>query len=158
MGDLDLKGMVCSGMKKVFSTMLSMELVEAQNPGGDLDKGMPRVVSSVSFAGKAMGCVNVHVASDFAKVIAATMLGMEPAEMEGEEEVLDVMGEIGNMIGGYLKSRFCDSGLPCELSIPSVTSGTDFKVEAMHWDLREGYSFQHDSRTVFTEIFMKSFK
>jgi CheY-specific phosphatase CheX len=157
MVDLDLKGMVCSGMKKVFSTMLSMELVEAEGPGGDLGKGSPKVVSSVSFAGKAMGCVNVHVGADFAKSIAAAMLGMDQGEIEGDEEVQDVMGEIGNMIGGYLKSRFCDSGLPCELSIPSVTSGTDFKVEAMNWDVREGYSFQHGSRTVFTEIFMKSF-
>jgi CheY-specific phosphatase CheX len=145
-------------MKEVFSTMLSMELKDAEAPGTDLEKGLPRIVGSVSFAGKAMGCVNVHVPAGFAREITANMLGMELEEIEGEDEVGDVIGEIGNMIGGYLKSRFCDSGLPCELSIPSVASGTDFRMEATNWDIHESFSFRKSANSVMAEVFLKSIK
>lgn len=156
MSGLDLKNMVRSGMKEVFSTMLSMELMDAEAPGDDLAKGLPRIVGSVSFAGKAMGCVNVHVPEGFAREIAANMLGMDIAEIEGDDEVGDVIGEIGNMIGGYLKSRFCDSGLPCELSIPSVTSGTDFRMEATNWNTHESFFFRNGRKSVISEVFLKS--
>ncbi len=156
MSALDIKNMVCSGMKEVFSTMLTMELMDAEAPGADLEKRRTRVVGSVSFAGKAMGCVNVHVPSGFAREIAAGMLGMDLQEIEGEDEVCDVIGEIGNMIGGYLKSRFCDSGLPCELSIPSVTIGTDFRLDATNWDIHESFSFRNSANSVMAEVFLKS--
>ena len=75
-----------------------------------------------------MGSINLHVNGDFAKLITAAMLDMEEDEIEGDEEVHDVVGELSNMIGGDLKSRLCDVGLTCELSIPTITSGRELEL------------------------------
>ena len=48
-------------------------------------------------------------------------------KIEGEDDVKDVIREMCNMVGGNLKSAFCDAGLICEFSPPSFTTGNDFK-------------------------------
>ncbi|MBW1728944.1 MAG: chemotaxis protein CheX [Deltaproteobacteria bacterium] len=129
---VDLKGFVGNAVNEVFDTMLSME-VEFSDADSQTTVDGNRIVGSVSFAGELMGSVCIQVPDVFARLMTAAMLGMELEEIEGEEEVNDVIGEVSNMIGGDLKSRFCDSGLPCELSIPSITSGSDFKVESRNY-------------------------
>ena len=76
------------------------------------------IVGTVSFAGVVMGNLNLHVDHKFARLMTAAMLGMEIEEIDGDEEIRDVIEEVCNMIGGDLKSRLCDSNLTCELSIP----------------------------------------
>jgi CheY-specific phosphatase CheX len=85
-----------------------------------------QIVGSVSFAGKAMGSINLHFSEAFARLVTAAMLDMDEDDIEGDEEVHDVVGELSNMVGGDLKSRLCDAGLTCELSIPTITSGREF--------------------------------
>jgi len=67
--------------------------------------------------------------------------GMDEDEIEGDEEVHDVVGELSNMIGGDLKSRLCDAGLTCELSIPTITSGKEFQVQPKGWTRHERFVF-----------------
>jgi hypothetical protein len=59
------------------------------------------------------------------------------------------------MIGGDLKSRFNDAGFPCELSIPSITSGNDFKIEAMGWTKHERFAFRHQEHTALVQVFIR---
>ncbi|HEN21154.1 MAG TPA: chemotaxis protein CheX, partial [Desulfobacteraceae bacterium] len=70
-------------------------------------------------------------------------------------EIHDVIGEVSNIVGGSLKSRFCDSGLPCELSIPSITSGSDFHIESMNWARCERYIFGNKDHAGIVEVFIK---
>ncbi|VBB42455.1 putative Chemotaxis protein CheC [uncultured Desulfatiglans sp.] len=153
---LDLKGFVNNGMREVFSTMLSMDLEPSGRPSTDGSGREERIVGSVSFAGAVMGSVSITLSSGFGREITAAMLGMSPDEVEDQEEIDDAVAEMSNMIGGYLKSRFCDSGLPCELSIPSITSGTDFKIELMNWEQHEQFSFAHDGKQVEVAVFLKA--
>lgn len=155
MNSIDLKAFVASGMNEVFSMMLSMDLETVEEADKDKVIGGERIVCSVSFAGSLMGNVCIQVSSDFGRVLTAAMLGMELEEVEDQEEVDDAVAEMGNMIGGYLKSRFCDSGFPCELSIPSITTGTDFKIEPMNWERHECFNFAHDSNPVVVSVFLK---
>jgi CheY-specific phosphatase CheX len=55
------------------------------------------------------------------------MLGTPEAELGGNEMVNDVIGELLNMIVGSVKSRLCDSGVLCVLTIPSVMRGRHLK-------------------------------
>ena len=151
---LDLKEYIIQSMSEVFDMMLSMNLdVVDEDLSGSLNGD--RIVGSVSFAGKASGNINIHVSGDFAKKMTATMLGMDVSEIDSEEEVHDVIGETSNMVGGNLKSRLCDYGLPCELSIPSITCGGNFKIESKDWMCHEKIFLKNLEHVVLVEAFMK---
>ena len=87
-----------------------------------------RIVGSVNLAGKVVGSINILVSEEFSRLMTATMLGVEPDKVDGEEDVRDVISEVCNIVGGSLKSNFCDAGLTCALSPPSFTTGTDFNI------------------------------
>jgi chemotaxis protein CheX len=113
------------------------------------------IVGSVGFAGLVMGNVNVFVGQDFARQMTAAMLGMEEDEIESDEEIHDVVGELCNMIGGALKSKLCDAGMSCSLSIPCITSGNNFKIESKGWDRNERFGFRNHRHTALVEVYMK---
>jgi flagellar motor switch protein FliN/FliY len=57
------------------------------------------------------------------------MLGIETDEIKSTEEIKDVIGELANIVAGNLKTEFLDAGLTCVISTPSITSGSDFKID-----------------------------
>ena len=83
------------------------------------------------------------------------MLGMTPEEVEGPEDVYDVIREVSNMIGGNLKSAFVDVGLSCVLSTPSITNGRDFRVEASTGIRPERLLFTYQDHTIIVEAGVK---
>jgi CheY-specific phosphatase CheX len=106
--------------------------------------------------GKITGAVSIHMSSDFARIMTADMVGIEPDEGQGEEDISDVIGEFSNMVGGDLKSRFCDSGFPCVLSIPSITIGSNFRIQVRDWALHEKFLFRHQDHAVLVEVCVKT--
>ena len=152
---LDLKTFITNAVNGVFETMLSMDVEVSEEDSQSNIEGR-RIVGSVSLAGKVMGNVSIHVNEDFARLITAAMLEMETDEIEDEDEIHDVIGELSNMVGGDLKSRFCDANLDCELSIPSITSGSDFKVESKGWARRESLVFRNEQNSALVEAYFKS--
>ena len=151
---MDLREFVTNAVSDVFDTMLSMK-VDNVVAGQTDDLNGSRIVGTVSFAGKVLGNLNLHVDQQFAVEMTAAMLDMETDEIDGDEEVDDVIGEVCNMIGGDLKSRMCDFGLTCELSIPSITRGKEFKIEPQGWDRSEKFGFSSNQHTARVEVFMK---
>lgn len=152
---LDLRGFITNAICEVFDTMLSMDVETAETASLPNHNGN-RIVGSIGFAGLVMGNLNLHVDEAFARRITAAMLDMEADEIEGNEDVHDVIGELCNMICGDLKSRLCDEGLTCELSIPSITSGKEFQIEAQGWARNERYGFRSEQHLALVEIFIKS--
>jgi CheY-specific phosphatase CheX len=149
----DLPSFLRGATQEVFDTMLSMELTEKDHQ--EFTEAS-RIVGSVSLAGSVSGTVNIHVGDTFASQITANMLGMELDEIDSDEEVHDVIGELSNMIGGDLKSRLCDAGFTCELSIPSITSGKDFSIESKGWAVNEIVYFQYQGHIALVEAFIKN--
>ncbi len=151
----DLPSFLRSATQEVFETMLSMQLGERGDVAG-FPENTNQVVGSVSMAGTVSGTVNIHVSDRFAKVITADMLGMELDEVDSDEEIHDVVGELSNMIGGDLKSRLCDAGFDCSLSIPSITSGKDFQIESKGWAVNEQFFFEFQEHIALVEAFIKN--
>ncbi len=151
---MDLKGFVSNTVYEVFDTMLSMEVQLSDTDSRTTVDG-DRIMGSVGFAGELTGNLCIHVSDTFARLMTAAMLGMELEEIEGEEEVHDVIGEMSNMIGGNLKSAFCDAGFPCNISIPYITSGSDFKTESMNWVRHECLVFLYQQHLALIEVFIK---
>ncbi len=152
---LDLNACVSNALVDVFDAMLSMDL-SFPDQTDDFDSEGTQLVGSVSFAGKAMGSINLCFSEDFARLVTATMLDMDEEDIEGDEEVHDVVGELSNMIGGDLKSRLCDAGLTCELSIPTITSGKEFRIHPKGWTRHERLVFNHGTDTGLVDVYIKS--
>ena len=151
---VDLRGFVSGAVNEVFDTMLSMD-IELADKDVQANVDGERIVGSVGFAGDAVGSVSIHVSEAFARSITAAMLGMEEDEIDGDEDVHDVIGELSNMVGGDLKSRLCDEGLNCNLSIPSITRGSDFRMETKGWERHESLAFRHQEQFALVNVYVK---
>jgi len=153
---VDLKSFVTHSVKSVFETMLSMRLEPEDPPNRQSVTTGKYVVGTVGFAGAVMGNVNIFVSREFARAMTAAMLSMSVEDISSDEEVNDVIGEVCNMVGGDLKSRLCDAGLTCSLSIPSITFGDGFRVESKGWDRHELLGFRNSHHSALLEVYVKS--
>jgi len=151
---LDCKAKIAEAVTEVFGTMLAMELEVSESIAAADLEGM-RNAASVCFAGDATGIVNIQVSDEFSRIMAAGMLGMDPGEIEGQEGILDLLGELANIVGGSLKSALNDAGLACALSPPCFTTGTDFQIEPLNLERYERMAFAHGGHTVFVEMGLK---
>lgn len=151
--DMDLKAIVDSAVIDVFDTMLSIELkafeVDSQiTVEGDSIKGIVR------FDGEATGSVSIHADKNFAVIMTSSMLGMEPEEIEGDDEVNDVLSEVISIIGGNIKTSFSGMGLPFELSTPVITSNGDSQTESTNFDRHERFAFHYQEYIIFVEVYI----
>ncbi|SDY82019.1 chemotaxis protein CheX [Micromonospora pattaloongensis] len=82
--------------------------------------------ASVSITGSWHGHVVVACSNAAGKLAAAAFLAMEPEEVT-EADLIDVLGELANIVGGNVKSM-----LPagCFVSLPHVVSAP---AQANHW-------------------------
>ena len=157
MGDifnLDLKSYIIDSVVGVFDMMLSMD-IDVVNSDSEIDIEGKKIAGSVALAGNVTGIVGIQMKYDFARQITASMLGMELDEIESNEDVNDVIGELGNMIAGNLKSIFCDAGFPCELSIPSVTHGNSFIICPLKGTKKERIYFRNADDKALVELCLK---
>lgn len=153
---LDLKGFVTNSVKSVFQTMLSMDIEMDRTLENEESSANGHIVGTVGFAGAVMGTINLFVSRTFGREMAAAMLGTTVEDIGSDEEVNDVIGEVCNMVGGDLKSRLCDAGLTCSLSIPSVTYGNGFKIESKGWARYEQLGFGTRQHFALLELYVKS--
>jgi flagellar motor switch protein FliN len=138
---------------ETFETMLSMNLAKV---GMVTDPGLndKRLVSCVHFAGEVVGTLSMHVSRDFARLIATTMLGIDEEALD-EEEIKDVLGELANIICGNLRSDFQDNDLACVISTPSITRGSDFKIEQSKMGDLHKWIFRHKKQEIIIEVTLK---
>jgi chemotaxis protein CheX len=142
-----MKSHLVSAVQEVFSTMVGAEL----SPAGDEKAlGLPNLTAIVGLAGIFNGVVSVRCDMRTARVVAARMLGLEesgdPADSSPEVDAsaADAMGEICNMVAGAFKTRLCEGGTGCLLSVPSVIIGADYHLRLL------AVSDKADARFMFT--------
>jgi len=154
LNSLSYRDRIEAAVIEVFDTMVSMD-VESTDPVSAASLDGLRNTASVCFGGDATGIVNIQVGDEFSRIMAASMLGMVPEEIEGQEEIVDLLGELSNIIGGSLKSALTDAGLACALATPSFTTGTDFEIELLNLERYERLAFKHGDHSVFVEMGIK---
>jgi len=147
---LDIKVRFSEAVIDVFDSMFSVKLESTDSIPPDSLENI-RNVASVSFAGDASGMVSIQIGDTFTRQLTAEVLGMKVEELEDEQEIKDMMGELGNIVGGRLKSAFTDAGLACALSTPSFTTGTDFKIESLNMENYERFAFRSEDNFVLVE-------
>jgi len=153
--NFDIKSQVVKSIIEVFDTMFSATLEHTDSVTSESLEGV-RNVGSVGFDGDATGMVSIHFSEMFAREMAANKLGMETDEIGGDEEVREMLGEMGNIVGGNLKSSFTDAGLTCVLSPPTFTTGTEFEIEALNMEKYERFAFKSNGSIIFLELGIKT--
>lgn len=151
---IDFKSLMRNSTCDIFDKMLSMSVETVDSEQAHIQE-THKIVGSVGLAGEVVGCINIHVDTALAQTITANMLGEDPENIE-DEEILDVVGELSNMIGGNLKSCLCDAGLACSLSIPIATSGKNFAIGSKDWLRHERCAFQSNEHVALVEFYIKS--
>ena len=139
---------------EVFQVMLSMDLNTEDPASIPLDPS-GQIIGSVGFAGDATGVIYLYSGLMFAKVITSRMLGIEMAEVEGDQMVNDAFGELSNMVVGHVKSRLCDAGLPCTLTIPSIVRGQGLRIEGASQVERRMIGFRNSEHRLLAEVLVK---
>ena len=151
----DLDQLIGNCVSDVFGTMLSMN-VEPQPAVPLQPTGEAHIASAVGFSGTMTGVVYLYTSASFGRQIAASMLGLEETEVDADEMVNDVMGEIANMVVGNFKSGLCDRGYSCALTIPSIVRGSHFTVEPISSTERKVYHYSCRNRPLVVEVLLKA--
>ena len=118
--DMALNDMIRDTTKKVFSTMLNLELEEISENEDITDTDEYWIEGALFFGGGILGDFRIQLREGYAKKAASIMLGTEMDNIKSEAEVLDVIKELANMIGGNLRTQISASGLECDISPPKA--------------------------------------
>lgn len=132
MEEEDLAGYVIHATKEVFGTMVMMDLEDCYPLKEPITRFHCSVTGMVGLAGTYTGILSIHCPFAMARRITGNMLGMDPDEVG--DDINDALGEIANMLGGYVKQILSKGGLDINLSIPTVISGEEYTVNAMSDD------------------------
>lgn len=125
-----LASMIATSTHEVFNTMLGMQVTAGQPYSDDCAPAPAEgVLALVGLAGAWAGSGTVACSASLACQISSQMLMQEYSHVD--EEVLDAMGEVGNMILGNVKTLLEEELGPMGLSIPTVIYGRNFTTRSV---------------------------
>jgi chemotaxis protein CheX len=150
----DLEKILEAAAQNVFTTMLSFK-VEFQKLDGEFFDGEVHVAGTVGLTGAFNGMIYLYSSALFARRMTCRLLSMTDSEIEGNEMVNDAIGELTNMMAGFIKSKLDNQGCRCVMTIPTVVRGRDFKIEPITGVARKTIYFQSDGGKVLVEALLK---
>jgi chemotaxis protein CheX len=143
-----------SAVQRVFSTMLSMQ-VRLESGAVMTPSDEVHIAGSVGFTGQLTGVIYLYCCNTFARRITGKLLGLEELDIDGDEMVNDAIGELSNMVVGQVKTKLCDSGVPCVLSIPSIVRGRNFSIAPVSSTRTRVFVFQCDEHQLLVEFIIR---
>jgi len=108
-----------AGIKNVFSTMLSTDIIISKPRVKATDEPNADTAAIIGFSGDATGSVALCFPDRTAIAAAGKFAGMEMTK--DTPDFADALGELANMVAGQAKSKF--EGLNVSISLPRVVSG-----------------------------------
>jgi chemotaxis protein CheX len=136
---------------KTFQTMLSLQLETVDPHQLDSLTG-PHMRGAIGFAGRVTGHVYLRMSSVSARAIAAGILGLQPGELNDNDEIRDAAGELLNIMTGNFKSNLCDAGLDCKLQPPKVGVTEDCSTPIEPGGGLERLAFRAGKIEIFVEV------
>jgi chemotaxis protein CheX len=128
-----------TSVDEVFQLTLGVHCRRAwETAGADAES----VTAVVGFGGLLTGACVFRTGGTAACTIAARMTGMEFPEVD--DTVNDAIGEICNILAGTWKSKVPELSSHCDLSVPAVITGHDYKlrIQAPEFTIRHGFRFE----------------
>lgn len=152
--DETIRQSIASTLIETFDAMMSMHL-ESIDPAEDVKLDNNRMVGTIHFGGEVVGVMSFGLSEVFARAVTGAMLGIEIDEIHTLDEIKDVIGELANIVAGNLKTEFLDAGLTCVISTPSITVGSDFKIDPVDIAPPLHLNFRHADEFVLVELCAK---
>ncbi len=140
--------------ESVFETMVFRTLVPGRPEEGGTRRPRAHVVGIVGLAGNWSGILGFHATLPAASEIASAMLGTLTVNAAGH--VPDAIGEVTNMIAGSLRSAMAQRGGRWDITVPTVTVGSDFYVKPIADGWRVLLPFQMGEHEVFVELIVSA--
>ena len=145
---------ILEAVPKVFQSMVSMDLTI--EPAAILvDDPRGEIIGSVGFTGKATGVVYLYAGMSFARKVTCSMLGLTESDLDEGDMVSDALGELSNMVTGHVKTRLCDAGWTCTLTIPSVVRGQQLSVKGASHSMSKMFGFRCGEDFFLAQLLLK---
>ena len=139
-----------------FKVMLRMA-IQPLAAGQEIPPPTKQMVGVVSFAGgKLSGNVALTVSPEYARIMAAALLGFEPGEAMEQCVVNDVLGEITNMICGHLVGWLAERSFSTELSPPTVAFSPKVHFQTSPEAFYESYPFADGTHPILLELQLRA--
>lgn len=116
---------------EVYSTMLNQTVEARDAEEGDATPRGPvnGLIGSVGFAGKINGTLYMLYSDRLACRVTEALIGVTASDADAPE-VVDVIGEIANMVSGAMKGHTSKRGYPGWLSTPVILRGEGITLES----------------------------
>ncbi len=141
-------------VRTIFQSMASLDMAPESSEPSSPGVGK-KIIASVGFTGKTSGVIYLYFEVEFAEILASRILGIPKSEFDGEEMISDAMGELSNMVVGYVKSNLQDDGLSLSLTIPTIVRGQQLSVEGASNLAKKMLCFRSGDSRLLVEIFLK---
>lgn len=146
---INIKKVITDSTSNLFTTMLSMNL-EVADDTQLVNETDYQFTGYVNLTGELInGLIEIGITEDFGRIMTARMLDQSVDDIKSTQEVLEVLQEVCNIIGGNLKSRLCDTGFICKISPPLAVDSRAYKLDSQDWIRSESYVFQYEKHHFF---------
>ncbi len=108
----------------IFSKMLGWNVEVGHSKKSNRFQSNHDISGIIGFSGTLRGTIVIGLDQEFAFAAAEAFFGGKPTSID--EEVLDMVGELANMIGGNAKERMTITGV--NLGLPTVICGKGHRV------------------------------
>jgi chemotaxis protein CheX len=120
----DLTSPFIESATSIFSMMLGWDLTVGELSRSNRFQSNHDISGVIGFSGALRGSIVIGINQDVAFAAAEAFFGGKPTEIDAE--VLDMVGELSNMIGGNAKERMTTTGVT--LGLPMVISGKGHRI------------------------------
>lgn len=151
----EIAALLGASIGDVFSTLFQLDTRLA--PPGEQRRGAgePLITGSVRLVGDVSGIVRIEFATPLARRLAVRMLEMTAAEPLDADMLDSVVAELTNMIVGAVKSRLCDAGTTCVLTLPAVRHDALPAADTPASGVARCLTFQCGSETISVRVLIQ---
>jgi chemotaxis protein CheX len=135
--------------QEIWGSMLSLDIMPVESAW--LEDGVG-VVGCVQIVGAWEGAIRLDLSPVLATKAAAAFTGLQPAEVT-PDEIRDAAGELANITAGSIKILL---PVPCHLSLPVATDGTDYKVRIKGSRRLLQMAFDHSGEKLLVTVLEKA--
>jgi len=132
--DQDMGRCITKATSEVFRTMMGLRVSSGPVTVEKAQMRKAEVIGSIGVAGFLTGSISLFLPRTLANKAVASLLMMEPDELE-DGDMVDAIGELTNMVGGSIKTELFQKAPLFDISIPSVYVGDDLQRRTVSDDL-----------------------
>lgn len=132
---------------EVFATMVGASVSVAK----DLPRVPAQMTGMVGIAGAIRANFVLQCSASSSIKIASQMLGVSADDPNAQKAARDALGEVCNIVAGHFKDKV-GLGDACQLSVPTIIAGTDYRICSAKTYERLELSLVHEGETLWVTL------